>query len=339
MVKLGYGLITCQRHPDDPRGWEELYAEALELAVAAEAAGAESIWVSEHHFIDDGYLPSLLPLMSAIAAVTERPSIGSAVILAPLHDPVRLAEDAAVTDLISGGRTVLGLGMGYRAEEFEVLGKSLQGRVAALEAAVSTCRTGWQGRPIRRDEDGREFGYIVPRPSRGNIPIWFGAVSPPALRRAGRLADGFMAVNCTVDEFRETVRTVRNEAERVGRDPDDIDIALMMQTFVTDGPDPWAVARDHVMYQQWKYAETADKFGFSGPLHRQPVAESADELWSRERSVVGTNEYVAERIDEYAQVVDGSLHYIVRSYFPGLGAERQRENVAAIRDLRTALGL
>ena len=66
MIKLGYGLITCQTHPDDPRDWQTLYTEALELAKIAESSGAESIWVSEHHFVDDGYLPALLPMMATI---------------------------------------------------------------------------------------------------------------------------------------------------------------------------------------------------------------------------------------------------------------------------------
>ena len=106
-VDFGFGLITCQRYPGDPRSDTELYRQALALAEDADAFGIDSVWVSEHHFVDDAYLPSLLPLCAAIAARTRRVRVGTALLLAPLHDPVRLAEDAAVVDLISGGRLVL----------------------------------------------------------------------------------------------------------------------------------------------------------------------------------------------------------------------------------------
>jgi alkanesulfonate monooxygenase SsuD/methylene tetrahydromethanopterin reductase-like flavin-dependent oxidoreductase (luciferase family) len=101
MIEVGYGLITRQTHPDDPRGWQELYSEALELGALAESSGAESIWVSEHHFVDDGYLPASLPMMAALSAVTRTAKIGSAMVLAPFYDPLRLAEDVAVTQTTS----------------------------------------------------------------------------------------------------------------------------------------------------------------------------------------------------------------------------------------------
>jgi hypothetical protein len=98
--------------------WPRLYQECLELVDAAEALGFDEVWLSEHHFVDDGYCPSLLPVAAAIAARTKRVRIGTKVMLLPFHDPVRLAEDAAVVDVLSNGRLDLGLAAGYRPAEF-----------------------------------------------------------------------------------------------------------------------------------------------------------------------------------------------------------------------------
>src|SRR5260221_12462727 len=144
-ISLGFGFITCQRYPGDDRSDGELYAQALALAVQAERLGLESVWVSEHHFVDDGYLPAMLPLCAAIAARTEQVRIGTGVVLAPLHDPLRLAEGAAVTDLISGGRLILGLRLGWRGEGFEGFGVALSAWGPRVGAGMDTMPRGWRG--------------------------------------------------------------------------------------------------------------------------------------------------------------------------------------------------
>src|SRR5262249_20899211 len=144
-ISLGFGLITCQRYPGDDRTDVQLYAQALDLAERAERLGLDSVWVSEHHFVDDGYLPAMLPMCAAIAARTERVRIGTGVVLAPRYDPRRLAEDAAVTDLIAAGRLILGIGLGWREEEFAGLGVSLTERVPRMIATIDTMRRAWRG--------------------------------------------------------------------------------------------------------------------------------------------------------------------------------------------------
>src|SRR5215467_8784359 len=111
--KVRFGLWYDFRNPPQ---WQQpsdrLYAEILDQIAWAENHGFDDVWLSEHHFIDDGYLPSLLPMAAAIAARTSKIRIGLSVMLMPFQNPARLAEDIAVVDIISGGRLDLGFGVG-----------------------------------------------------------------------------------------------------------------------------------------------------------------------------------------------------------------------------------
>ena len=121
-LRFGIGLFTGQIPAGSSRTFAQEYRETLELVCLAESLGFDSAWVSEHHGSSDGYLPSLLPMLAAFAAVTERIELGTGIVLTPFHEPLRLAEDAAVVDQLSGGRLILGLGLGWREEEFRMFG-------------------------------------------------------------------------------------------------------------------------------------------------------------------------------------------------------------------------
>ena len=119
-MTLRFGLLWPFRNPEWARvEWDALYRSHLDLIVESERMGFDEAWLTEHHFVDDGYSPSLLPIGAAIAARTQRIRIGTFLLLLPLHNPVRVAEDTATLDLISGGRFDLGVGLGYRKGEFD----------------------------------------------------------------------------------------------------------------------------------------------------------------------------------------------------------------------------
>jgi alkanesulfonate monooxygenase SsuD/methylene tetrahydromethanopterin reductase-like flavin-dependent oxidoreductase (luciferase family) len=327
-VDFGFGLITCQRYPGDPRSDQELYGQALALAADADAFGLDSVWVSEHHFVDDAYLPSLLPMCAAIAARTRRVRVGTALLLAPLHDPVRVAEDAAIVDLISGGRLVLGLGLGWRAEEFEALGIPLASRVPRLLAAVEVLRQAWSGDLVRGGHGVSYPGMPVrPLPAqRGGPPLWIGALTEPAIRRAGRVADGFMATEVTPGGLREQAALV--EKERARRPPTGpFTISVHLPTFVWDGPGAWDLIRDHHRYVAWKYEDMDAARGRAGAPAPPPPLHPGEEEQLRASIVMGTPDEVAQQIDEYRRAAGGDLHYIARLYFPGLPWEIQQRTL------------
>lgn len=327
-ISLGFGLITCQRYPGDNRTDIQIYAQALDLAEQAEQLGLDSVWVSEHHFVDDGYLPSLLPLCAAIAARTNRVRIGTGLVLAPLHDPLRLAEDAAVTDLISGGRLILGIGLGWREEEFEGLGVPLAERVPRMVASMDTMRRAWRG-DLSPGGPRQDLPAVPVRPlpaQAGGPPLWIGAMSEPAIRRAGRIADGFMATEVSPAMLAEQVGLARQAFEAAGR-TGDFPISVHLPVFAWDGPDAWDLIRDYHWYIGWKYEDMEGARGHAGEPRLPPPMTGADEDALRESIIMGTPAQVAGTINEYRRAAGGDLVFVARLYFPGLPWDVQRRAV------------
>jgi alkanesulfonate monooxygenase SsuD/methylene tetrahydromethanopterin reductase-like flavin-dependent oxidoreductase (luciferase family) len=202
------------RAPDDgPAAIGDLYRAAIEMSAWGEANGALAVVLCEHHASPDGYLPSPLVLASAIAARTTTLPITVAALLVPLHDPVRLAEDMAVLDVISGGRVAHIAGLGYRPEEYEMFGRALSERGARMEECLRVLRKAWTGEEF--EYDGRRV-RVTPKPlTPGGPMMMYGGGSKAAARRAARFGMGFLAQ--TWAEGLEA--TYRDECARLGTEP------------------------------------------------------------------------------------------------------------------------
>jgi alkanesulfonate monooxygenase SsuD/methylene tetrahydromethanopterin reductase-like flavin-dependent oxidoreductase (luciferase family) len=178
------GIYFDLRDPPPWRvGWDHVHGRSLEVAEEAERLGLRSVWLSEHHLFEDGYLPQPLVFAAAVAARTRSVRIGTAVLLAPLRPAMDIAEQAAVVDRISGGRLELGLGAGYRVPEYEAFGVDPGERFALLEARARDVRSLW-------DE-----GVVTPTPHQRRVPIWIGAHGPRGARLAGRAGAGLLSLN------------------------------------------------------------------------------------------------------------------------------------------------
>lgn len=166
-----------------------LYAAALEQCAWADSAGFEYVRFMEHHGSEDGYCPSPLTVAAAAAARTSRVRLRARAFVLPLHDPVRVAEDAAVVDVISGGRLDLVVAGGYVASEFAMFGRSLRERPSLMEDGIQALKDAWTGEAFTyRGRPARVALRPVQRP---RPPLVLGGSSRAAARRAARLADGF----------------------------------------------------------------------------------------------------------------------------------------------------
>jgi alkanesulfonate monooxygenase SsuD/methylene tetrahydromethanopterin reductase-like flavin-dependent oxidoreductase (luciferase family) len=187
----------------------ERYAAALDMAEWADRLGCVSIAASEHHGSPDGYLPSPLPMLAAMAARTTNVRFMVAALIAPFYDPLRLAEDMVVLDHLSRGRVDLIVAGGYVREEFAMYGVPMSERGMRVTETVATLRAAFTGQPF--EFRGRTV-QVTPAPYRpGGPSIMLGGSSKPAARRAARIADGFIPSVPEVWDF------YRDEVQQLGR--------------------------------------------------------------------------------------------------------------------------
>ncbi|MEM7253626.1 MAG: LLM class F420-dependent oxidoreductase [Pseudomonadota bacterium] len=246
---MKFGLRYCNTAPFVDGGL------AVELAQAGEEAGFESVWTVEHTIVPDGYesaypyspsgkmadgandipLPDPLIWMAYVASATNRINLATGILILPQHNPVLAAKQIATLDHLSGGRVLLGVGVGWLREEFQTLGVPFDDRGRRTDEYIHVMRELWGAeRPSFSGEfvsfDG---AYCRPQPANGQVPIIIGGHSKAAARRAGRLGDGFFPARGASAELFDLVR---NTAREHGRDPDAIEITASLPDDLADIP-------------------------------------------------------------------------------------------------------
>jgi alkanesulfonate monooxygenase SsuD/methylene tetrahydromethanopterin reductase-like flavin-dependent oxidoreductase (luciferase family) len=253
-----FGVFYDFRNPAQFRqDWTERYRQIFDQIDWVESgSNFDGVSVSEHHFVDDGYTPSVLAFATAIAAKTERLTIATNIIQLPLHNPLRIAEDSLTVDALSGGRFRLGVANGYRDLEFAGFETTTRHRAERMEEAIEIIRGAFSGQPFAHD--GRHWSFpelkVTPLPVRpGGPPIWMGGTAARALERAARIGDGFMAsVNDEVVGYREACERLDTPADRRG---------TLRTAWAIIAPDPERALHDLAPYMLHQVNGYVD-FGF-----------------------------------------------------------------------------
>jgi len=274
--------------------------------VDSERMGFDHAWLTEHHFIDDGYSPSLLPIAAAIAARTTRLRIGTFLLLLPLHNPVRVAEDTATVDVISGGRFDLGVGLGYRRGEFDDQGISSTERAARLEEGLAIVRSLLSDEAVTVDgrfTTLRDVRIVPPAVQRPHPPIWVGGTVPEAIERVARM--GFHYLNGGAAHS----STIYDDAlEAHNRDPRDWRIAAMRPVYVAPSRgEAWEIAArplHHMASYYWRWV--AEARGERDPQHAAENLPTVEQIigsqsfdFFGEDAIVGTPSDAIEQIEDY----------------------------------------
>ncbi|MFA5630555.1 MAG: LLM class flavin-dependent oxidoreductase [Porticoccaceae bacterium] len=177
------------RHPAQFRtSGADIYAAALDMCAWAEEHGFARIGIPEHHQNDDGYISCPLVFAAAVGGRTRRIKVRTGIVIAPLYNPLRLAEEVAVADLCLGGRLELGMGLGVLRADYEAFGVDFSRRGKLLDELIPFLRQAWSGEPF--EYQGKTL-RVTPRPVQQPMPIYLGGMSEAATDRAARLADGF----------------------------------------------------------------------------------------------------------------------------------------------------
>jgi alkanesulfonate monooxygenase SsuD/methylene tetrahydromethanopterin reductase-like flavin-dependent oxidoreductase (luciferase family) len=283
---------------------------ALDMAEWADDHGAVSIGISEHHGSDDGYLPSPIVFAAALAARTCNARIMIAALIAPLYDPVKLAEDLAVLDALSGGRIDLIIGGGYVADELSMFGVRSAERGPRTSDAIETLRAAWSGEPF--EYQGRTV-RVTPTPCQPGGPrLVLGGSSDAAARRAARIADGY------APSSGDSWAAYRDEMLALGKpDPGEGSEVSVVTTFLSEDPDAaWTALLPYFLHENNAYARWLDDAGLVGPYR----ACDATELQRRGQYRVLTPDAYADEL-RAAPFPFAFFHPLVGGTPPALGWE------------------
>jgi probable F420-dependent oxidoreductase len=306
-----FGLLVNTQDPPSGKNIARLYQEILWEAEAAEAAGFDSIFVPEHHMMPDGYLPAPQLLLAAIASRTTRIRLGTSILQLPEWHPIHIAEAWAVLDNISNGRAILGVGLGLVESEFRLFGKEVKDGAKIFDEQIEIIRRAWTQESF--SFAGQFYNLsdvsITPRVrQQPHPPIWIGAMSEPALKRAGRTGSGWISdplhhievMKAWADIYRQQAAQSGNPAEVV------IMRCMLLDDSQTEVEQSWwpPLRATHLFYKNLGFFES----GRFNTEWEPWVRTATDEQWTFDkvapnRVLAGDVEQVIDEIERYRDYV------------------------------------
>lgn len=317
-MKFGIGLFGMQTHPKLPYTHPELYKNTLSQVRLAEELNFDSAWISEHHFLEDGYCPSPAVIAGAMAAVTSKIRIGTSGIILPLHNPVRVAEDAAVVDNISNGRFDLGVVLGYRKEEYEGMGVPMSQRPSRMDEGIEVLEKALGGETFSYEGKRHSFENttLTPKPVQNPIPLYIGAFEEPAIRRAGRYGYPLLiGPGRTVEMVKDTLGYYNDEAEKFGRNPDYVEHILLRETFIDDDRDKAIEGGNNFIISMYKFYFTLGVKMFVRGQQLKDIDDPLFEHLAEDRFIIGTPDECTKEIEMYRDEL-GISYISCRMVFP-----------------------
>jgi len=311
------------------------YTEALEEVTKAEELGFDSVWMEEHHSVTNHYWPSPLVVLAGFATRTSRLTLGTDILVAAFHNPVRLAEDAAVLDVMSGGRFTLGIAIGYKPDEFSLYGVELEKRGARFEEQLAIIKGLWtQERISFKGAYYTVDGRLEPKPvTKPHPPMWIGGWGDITLRRAATLADNWIpGPTADLKRLLEGKKRFLDNRRAAGRSQPITEWPLTRDLIIAD-TDRKAreLAEAHIMiaYRR-EYAG-----GWRHPFIDASIATDLDRLME-DRFIIGGPDQCVRKIRRFVEEY-GMTHLICRTFFPGMAHEHiMRELELIVREVAPA---
>ena len=275
MQALRIGVAYDFRNPPDSGVSDRrLYEEILEQVRWLDQIGADLAWFTEHHFVEDGYLPSWVPVAGAMAGVTDRIRFGTDICLMPFNHPIRLAEDLAVLDNLSGGRVEIGLGMGYAPHEFRGFGLPVSRRVSLMNEGIEVLKACFSGERFSYSGKRYQFDGVQITPGyvqEGGPPLYVAAMSEAGALRAAHYDTHFLPQGLKARSYDPWVDALVNS----GRSPKDYRVGIIRSVLVTDDRESdWQPVRAAERYRMALYQRFFEESGEGLGERGEPVPQT-----------------------------------------------------------------
>ncbi|GEN35423.1 LLM class flavin-dependent oxidoreductase [Aneurinibacillus danicus] len=308
-MKFGLFTVFDNYKKKFDRTPEQLIYQVLEQTEVADQLGYESVWFAEHHFSEYGILTSPQMLLTAAAQRTKNIRLGVSIVSLPFHNPIRIAEDYALLDVLSNGRLNLGLGSGYLPHEFTGFNVDGKDKAFRFNDSLAVIEKAWSGETFSHEGEYYQFSDVQLQviPKQAQVPVWIGTLSSRGAQYVGKMGYNIMGVpyvaSNSIAELKQVIDDYKKAYHEAGHDEQKINIPLALHTYIAETrEEAERIAKPHLNL----YLETR-QYGKGAQY---------EDLEAREQLLIGTPEDVIHMLRKYQEV--GCDHIMMLMNFGGL---------------------